>query len=152
MHATFPFLKRLGETKSEIYSATRNVKFALLRRSCFTGRSRRQRLQRIVRDHETFNRSAGDESIHNFRDVCDRNVPVKKVIGFNQNRHTGLALVETARCADARLELRESARGDLLFQGSMHFFRVFQRAASFRVVFGPTIDADKEIAFALHGR
>jgi len=30
--------------------------------------------------------------------------------------------------------------------------RVLQRAASYRVVFGPTIDADKEITLALHGR
>src|SRR4029434_6561913 len=43
----------------------------------------------------------------------------------------------------------ESARGNLPFQRSIHFFRVLQRAASFRVLLGPTIDADKEITLAL---
>ena len=99
--------------------------------------------------YKTFNRFVFDESVHNLRDVRDRNASVKKVIGFDQNRHAGRALIETARCADARLELCESARGNLLFQRSVHFFRVLGGAASFRVVLGPTIDADKEIALAL---
>jgi hypothetical protein len=34
-------------------------------------------------DHETFNRLIFNESIHNFRDVGDRDAPVKKVIGFD---------------------------------------------------------------------
>ena len=34
-------------------------------------------------DHETFNRLAGDESIHNLRDVGDCDAPVKKMIGFD---------------------------------------------------------------------
>jgi hypothetical protein len=34
-------------------------------------------------NHETFNRLAVNESIHNLRDVRDRNAPVKKVIGFD---------------------------------------------------------------------
>ena len=101
----------------------------------------------LVRSNdEPFNRFATDESVHNLRDVRDRNAPVKKVIGFDQNRHAGVALIEAARCANTRLEFYESTRGDLLFQGSIHFFRVFSGAASFRVVLGPTIDADKEIA------
>jgi len=54
-------------------------------------------------NHEPLNRLIFDESIHNLRDVGDRDAPVKKVIGFDQNRHAGLALIETARCADARL-------------------------------------------------
>ena len=54
-------------------------------------------------NHETFNRLAFNESIHNLRDVGDCDVPVKKVIGFDQNRDAGFALIETARCADARL-------------------------------------------------
>ena len=33
--------------------------------------------------HETFNRLTLDESIHNLRDVRDRDAPVKKVIGFD---------------------------------------------------------------------
>ena len=33
--------------------------------------------------HETLNRFAIDESIHNLRYVCDRDAPVKKVIGFD---------------------------------------------------------------------
>ncbi len=33
--------------------------------------------------HEPFNRLAGDESIHNLRDVRDRNAAVKEVIGFD---------------------------------------------------------------------
>ena len=32
---------------------------------------------------EPFNRLAVDESIHNLRDVGDRDAPVKKVIGFD---------------------------------------------------------------------
>jgi len=32
---------------------------------------------------ETFNRFAGDEPIHNFRDVCYPHAPVKKVVGFD---------------------------------------------------------------------
>ena len=39
--------------------------------------------QLIRSDHETFNRLAGDKSIHNLRDVRGRNAPVKKVIGFD---------------------------------------------------------------------
>ena len=58
-------------------------------------------------------------------------------------------MIETARCAHARLQLCESARGNLPFQRFIHFFRVLGRAASFRVLLGPTIDADKEIALAL---
>ena len=100
-------------------------------------------------DHETFNWLADDESVDNLGNVRDANAPVKKVVGFDQNRHAGGALIETARFANARLELGESTRSNLLFQRFVHFFRVFGRAASFRVVRGPTIDADKEIAFAL---
>ena len=100
-------------------------------------------------EHETLNRLALNESIHNLRDVRDRDAFVKEVIGFDQDRHAGCALIETARCAHARLQLCQPARGNLLFQRSVHFFRVLGRAASFRVVLGPTIDADKEIALAL---
>ena len=103
----------------------------------------------IPGEHETFNRLALNESIHNLRDVRDRDAFVKEVIGFDQDRHAGSALIETARCAHARLLLCESARGNLSFQCSIHFFRVLGRAASFRVIVGPTIDADKEITFAL---
>ena len=76
----------------------------------------------ICSNHETFNRLILDQSIHNLRDVRDRNASVKKVIGFDQNRHAGRALIETTRCADARLELGESTRGNLSFQRSIHFF------------------------------
>ena len=100
-------------------------------------------------DHETFNWLADDESVDNLGNVRDANAPVKKVVGFDQNRHAGGALIETARCADARFKLCESARGNLLFQRSIHVFRVPGRATSFRVVFGPTINAHKEIAFPL---
>ena len=97
---------------------------------------------------EALNRFAADKSVHNLWDVRDRNAPVKKVIGFDQNRHAGGTLIETARCADTRLEFCEPTRGKLLFQRSINFFRVFSGAASFRVVLSPTIDADKEIALA----
>jgi len=103
----------------------------------------------IRSNHETFNRLPVNESIHNLRDVRDRGAPVKEVIGFDQNRHAGVALIETARCADARIELCQSTHGNLLFQRSVHFFRVLGCAGSFRVVLGPTIDADKEITLAL---
>ena len=103
----------------------------------------------IRSNHETLDRLAGDKSIHNLGDVRGRNASVEKVIGFDQNRHAGGALIETARCADARLELCEPARGNLLFQRPVHFFRVLGRAASFRVLLGPTIDTDKEIVLAL---
>ena len=33
--------------------------------------------------HETFNRLAGDESIHNLGDIRDRDAPIKKVIRFD---------------------------------------------------------------------
>ena len=33
--------------------------------------------------HEALNRFAADKCVHNFRDVCDRDAPVKKVIGFD---------------------------------------------------------------------
>jgi hypothetical protein len=100
-------------------------------------------------NHQPFNRLILNESIHDFRDVGDRDAPVKKVIRFHQNRHAGLALIETARCADARLELCEPTRGNFFFQRSIHFFRVLGRAASFRVVVSPTIDTDKKITFTL---
>ena len=34
-------------------------------------------------NHESVNRLSLDESIHNLRDVRNRNAPVKKVIGFD---------------------------------------------------------------------
>lgn len=34
-------------------------------------------------DHETFNRLARDESVHNLWDVRSRNASVKKVVGFD---------------------------------------------------------------------
>jgi hypothetical protein len=37
----------------------------------------------ICGNHETFNRLAVDKSIHNLRDVNDRDASVKKVIGFD---------------------------------------------------------------------
>ncbi len=37
----------------------------------------------IRSDHETFNRLAGNESVHNLRDVLDRDAAIKKVIGFD---------------------------------------------------------------------
>jgi hypothetical protein len=38
----------------------------------------------LIRDkQETFDRLAGDECIHNLRDVRGRDAPVKKVIGFD---------------------------------------------------------------------
>jgi len=110
----------------------------------------RQHAAGLIRGkHEAFNRLTVDESIHNLRDVRDRDATVKKVIGFDQDRHSGCALIETARCADARVELGESTRGNLLFQRPIHFFRILDGAASFRVGLGPTIDADEEIALAL---
>ncbi|MGC2352306.1 MAG: hypothetical protein WA496_02800 [Candidatus Udaeobacter sp.] len=60
----FPFLKRLGETK-------------------FLRSPRRPPLQLIRGDHESFNRLARDEPIHNRGDVRSRNASVKKVIGFD---------------------------------------------------------------------
>ena len=47
-------------------------------------------------NHETFNRSTRNERIHNLRDVCDRDAAIKKMIRFDYNRHTGVALIETA--------------------------------------------------------
>ena len=105
----------------------------------------------IRRNHEAPNRLTVNESIHNLRDVRDRDASVKEMIGFDQNRHAVVALIKTARCADARLELCKSAGGNFLFQRFVYFFRVFRRAGSFRIVLGPAIDADKEIALALHG-
>jgi hypothetical protein len=37
----------------------------------------------ICGNHEPFNRLALNESVHNLRDVGDRDAPVKKVIGFD---------------------------------------------------------------------
>jgi hypothetical protein len=37
----------------------------------------------IRSEHETFNRLALNESIHNFRDVRDGDASIKKVIGFH---------------------------------------------------------------------
>jgi hypothetical protein len=37
----------------------------------------------ICGDHETFNRVALNQSIHNLREVRDRDAPVKKVIRFD---------------------------------------------------------------------
>ena len=49
-------------------------------------RGQRPRLQQeaaVSRNHETFDRLILDESIHNLRYVCDRDVSVKKVIGLD---------------------------------------------------------------------
>ena len=94
-----------------------------LRQVGLTADSRSATATTVIRGkYKTFNRFVFDESVHNLRDVRDRNASVKKVIGFDQNRHAGCALIETARCADARLELGESTRGNLPFQHSIHFF------------------------------
>ena len=37
----------------------------------------------IRSDHETFNRLAGNESVHNLRDVRDGDAAIEKVIWFN---------------------------------------------------------------------
>jgi hypothetical protein len=37
----------------------------------------------IRSDNKTFNRLAGDESVHNLWDIRGANAPVKKVIGFD---------------------------------------------------------------------
>ena len=95
------------------------------------------------------NRFSADKAVHNFRNIRGSDAPIEKVIGFDQNRYAGGALIETARGADARFEFCESTRGELLFQRSIHFFRALGGAASFRVGLVPTIDTDKEIALAL---
>jgi len=76
----------------------------------------------IRSNQETVDRLTVNESIHNRGDVRDRDAPIKKVIGFDQNGHAGIALIETARCADARLERCESTGGNLRFQRSINFF------------------------------
>jgi hypothetical protein len=45
--------------------------------------SRQPPLQLLRGNHEPFNRLALNQSIHNFRDVGDRDAPVQKVIGFD---------------------------------------------------------------------
>jgi hypothetical protein len=40
-------------------------------------------LQVFRGEHETFNRLTLDESVHNLRDVGDRDASVEKVIGFD---------------------------------------------------------------------
>ena len=57
-------------------------------------------------------------------------------------------MIETTRCANARLALSEPARGQLRFQSFVDFFRAFGGAASLRVVVGPAVDANEEIAVA----
>ena len=62
-------------------------------------------------------------------------------------------MIEAARSAGARLQLGEPARGQLFLQGLAHFFRAFVRARSLRVIVGPAIGADEEVALALrHAR
>jgi hypothetical protein len=63
IQAIFPFLKRLGETKF--------LRLAQPPLQLFRG------------NHEPFNWLALNESIHDLRDVGDRDAPVKKVIGFD---------------------------------------------------------------------
>ena len=65
---------------------------------------------------------AVNEPINNLRDVRGCDVAVKKVVGFDQNRHARVALIETTGCAYARIELRESTSGNLRFQRSVYFF------------------------------
>jgi hypothetical protein len=48
------------------------------------GAQRRGYSKRLIHgNHEAINRLVLDESVHNLRDVGDRNAPVKKVIGFD---------------------------------------------------------------------
>lgn len=54
-------------------------------------------------------------SIHDFGHVGHSDPPVKEMIGLDQNANSTRALVETARSANACLELGESARGELFF-------------------------------------
>ena len=80
--------------------------------------------------------------------VGDTDVAVKEVIGFDQNGDPSRTLIETTRCANARLALSESARGHLRFQSFVDVFRAFRGAASLRVVVGSAIDANEEIALS----
>jgi hypothetical protein len=92
---------------------------------------------------------AVDESVHDFWHVRDGDATVKEVVWLDQNGDPSCTLIEATRCAHARFEFRQSARGYLRFQRFIYFFRAFRGAASLRVVVGPTIDANEEISPAL---
>jgi quercetin dioxygenase-like cupin family protein len=95
--------------------------------------------------------AAGD-SFHDLRHVRHGDAAVKKMIGLDQNADAAGALIETARGADAGLDLGQPARGELFLQGEAHFLRTSSGAAALRVIFRAPVNADKEIALSLrHG-
>jgi hypothetical protein len=66
------------------YVVAGSKSFMHRKRIMIDGKRRTYRRFVLIRgEHEPFNRLAVNESIHNLRDVRDRNAPVKKVIGFD---------------------------------------------------------------------
>ena len=108
------------------------------------------RCQFVGAKDKLFYAVAGDESVHDRGDIRESDAPVKEVVGLDQNSHAGGALVETTRRANARLELGQAAHSHFCFQCFVDFLGSPGCAAAFRVVVGPAIDANEEVALA-HG-
>ena len=100
-------------------------------------------------ENQTFDAPAVFKRSHNCRDVRFRHPAVEKMIGLDQNGHTRGALIEAARCANARPQLRETALLELFFQGPMDRLRAPRDTRSLFVFVGAAIGADKEISLSL---
>ena len=73
------FRKQTGESRVQTFTIS-NI---ALDRRYNVSHPTRPPLQLIHGDQQTFNRLISDESFHNLGYVRDRDVPVKKVIGFD---------------------------------------------------------------------
>jgi hypothetical protein len=105
--------------------------------------------QIVGRKNKAFDPLAAHDSFHDFGDVRYGDAAIKEMVGLDQDADAARALVETTGGANAGLELGQSTRGDLFFQGEAHFLRTSSRATALGIIFRPPVNADEEIALAL---
>ena len=88
------------------------------------------------------------DRIDDFPHVGRRDVTVEDVIWLNQDGDAGGALVEAARAANTRFELRKSARLQLLFQLAIDLLGTTSSTGAFLMAFSSPVRANKEIALS----
>lgn len=105
------------------------------------------------RKDETFDSLTGGDPFHDFWQISHGDVPVKKVIGLDQDANAAGTLVQATRGAGPGAKLGQPARGQLFLQGEPNFFRAFLGTRPLFVFRTPPVGADKEVALPLrHGR
>jgi len=78
--------------------------------------------QVIGSQHKPLDPLAARERFNDFGQIRGRHPTVKEMVGLDQDTNAARALVEAARGAGTRPELRQTARGELFLQCRTHFF------------------------------